>query len=169
MKKQQVKNDGVNSIKKKTILVIEDERPLLAVVNEKLEKSGFGVITARSVDQVFNANLEKNDMGIISASSIRQALEYLGDLEQVDAIWLDHNLLGKETGLDFVRKFKANGGRWKNIPIFVISNTESPKTIQSYVELGISKYYVKSNHRLDQIIGDIKSSLSRKAKQNKHI
>ena len=33
MKKQQVK--------KKTILVIEDERPLLKVVNDKLKKSGY--------------------------------------------------------------------------------------------------------------------------------
>jgi DNA-binding response OmpR family regulator len=36
---------------KKTILVIEDERPLLNAINAKLEKSGFGVIAARSVEQ----------------------------------------------------------------------------------------------------------------------
>ena len=147
-------------IKKKTILVIEDERPLLEVVNTKLEKNGFGVIAARSVEQVFNANLEKNGLGIISASTIRQALEYLDDLENVDAIWLDHNLIGKENGIDLVKKFKANGGRWNNIPIFVVSNTENPKTIKSYIELGISKYYVKSNYRLDKIIDDIKLSLN---------
>ncbi|MDR3558665.1 MAG: response regulator [Candidatus Pacebacteria bacterium] len=164
MKKTQTRKKSTITIKKKTILVIEDERPLLAAVNEKLEKSGFGVIAARSVDQVFNANLEKNDMGIISASTIKEALEYLGNLEHVDAIWLDHNLLGKENGLDFVKKIKANGGSWKKVPIFVISNTENPKTIKSYVELGISKYYIKSNHRLDQIIKDIKASLSDKAR-----
>lgn len=144
---------------KKTILVIEDERPLLEVVNARLEKNGFGVIAARSVDQVFDANLEKNGLGIISAKSIKQALDYLTDLEKIDAIWLDHNLLGKENGLDLVKKFKANGGRWKNIPIFVVSNTEGAKTIQSYVKLGVSKYYIKSNHKLDEIINDIKSSL----------
>lgn len=146
-------------IRKKTILVIEDERALLEVVNARLEKKGFGVITARSVDQVFNANLEKNDLGVIAASSIKQALEYLTDLEKIDAIWLDHNLLGKEDGLDFVKKLKANRGRWKKIPIFVVSNTESSATIKSYVNLGVSKYYVKSNHRLDEIIEDINSSL----------
>ena len=131
MKKQQVK--------KKTILVIEDERPLLKVVNDKLKKSGYDVINARSVDQVFDVILETNGLGIIAASNIRQALDHLEDLEQVDAIWLDHNLLGKENGLDFVKKFKANGGRWNNIPIFVISNTEGSKTIKSYINLGVSK------------------------------
>ena len=150
---------------KKTILVIEDERPLLEAVNDKLSKNGFGVIAARSVDQVFNANLERNSLGIISAQTIKQALDYLDDLEQVDAIWLDHNLLGKENGLDFVKKFRANGGRWKDIPVFVVSNTESPKTIKSYVDLGVSKYYVKSNYRLDEIIKDIKMSLDQPAKR----
>ena len=148
-------------IKKKTILVIEDERPLLAVVNEKLSKNGFDVINARSVDQVFDANLEKNGLGIITAKSITQALDYLDNLGNVDAIWLDHNLLGKENGLDLVKKIKANGGRWKGIPIFVVSNTDTSKTVQSYVKLGVSKYYIKSNHRLDEIIKDIKVSLER--------
>ncbi len=145
--------------KKKTILVIEDERPLLEVVNSRLEKKGFGVITARSVDEVFNAGLEKEGMGIIAANSIKQALDYLEKLEEVDAIWLDHNLLGKENGFDLVKKIKANGGRWKKIPIFVVSNTEGSKVIRSYVNLGVNKYYVKSNHKLDDIIGDINAYL----------
>jgi DNA-binding response OmpR family regulator len=148
-------------IKKKTILVIEDERPLLKVVNSRLIKKGFGVITARSVDEVFNAGLEKNGLGIIASKTIEAALDYLKDLEKIDAIWLDHNLLGKENGIDFVKKLKANGGLWKKIPIFVISNTENTKTIQSYVNLGISKYYIKSNHKLDEIIKDINESLER--------
>ncbi len=147
-------------VKKKTILVIEDERPLLEVVNDKLEKSGFSVIAARSVDQVFNARLEKSGLGIISAKSIRQALDYLEGLAEIDAIWLDHNLLGKEDGLDFLKKFKSNGGLWKKIPVFVVSNSEGAKTIQSYVNLGVSKYYIKSNHRLDEIIKDISVSLN---------
>jgi CheY-like chemotaxis protein len=146
--------------KKRTILVIEDERPLLEVVNARLEKKGFGVMTARSVDQVFNAGLEKSGLGIIAATTIQKALQYLENLKNIDAIWLDHNLLGRENGLDFVKKIKANGGKWKKIPIFVVSNTERSETIKSYVKLGISKYYVKSNHRLDEIIKDIHASLN---------
>lgn len=55
---------------------------------------------------------------------------------------------------------KIHGGKWKKIPIFVVSNSEGSKTIKAYVELGISKYYVKSNHRLDEIIKDIKTTFS---------
>ncbi len=153
-----------SKIEKKTILVIEDERPLLEVVNTKLKKNGFDVIEARSVDQVFNANLEQKGLGIISAQSIKQALDYLDDLENIDAIWLDHNLIGKENGLDLVKKFRANGGRWKKIPIFVVSNSDGNQTISSYLKLGVSKYYVKSNYKLDEIIKDIKMSLDKKTK-----
>lgn len=152
------------SSRKRTILVIEDERPLLEAINAKLEKNGFSVITARSVEQTFNAKLEKNGLGVISVSSIEQAIKYLESLEQVDAIWLDHHLLGKEDGLDFVKKFKANGGRWNKIPIFVVSNAASPKTIQSYMDVGVSKYYVKSDHRLDEIIKDIELFLDHPGK-----
>jgi DNA-binding response OmpR family regulator len=148
--------------KQKNILVIEDERPLLKAIKIQLEKSGFGVIAARSVEQAFNAKskIEKNGFGVITIKSIEQALDYLEDLEQVDAIWLDHELLGKEDGLDFVTKFKANGGRWNKIPIFVVSNMTNPSKVQSYVTLGIVKYYVKVDHRLEEIIKDIKKFLN---------
>ena len=145
--------------RKKTILVIEDEQPLLEAINAKLEKSGFDVIAARSVEQAFNANLEQNGLDAVTVRTIEQALEYLESLERVDAVWLDHHLVGEEDGLDFVKKFKANGGRWNTIPVFVVSNAASPKTIQSYIRSGVSKYYVKSDHRLDEIIADIESSL----------
>jgi len=123
----------------KTILVLEDERPLLEVIKIKLEKSGLSVVTARSVTQ---------------------AMSYLEDLEKIDAIWLDHYLLGKENGLDFVSKLKEDGVLWKKIPIFVVSNTASPDKVQSYIRLGVNKYYTKAEHRLDEIIEDIKLFLN---------
>jgi len=122
----------------KTILVVEDERPLLEAVKAKLEKNNFVVVTARTVEQ---------------------ALNYMDELEKIDAIWLDHYLLGKENGLDFVTKLKAKDGKWAKIPIFVVSNTATPDKVQSYLKLGINKYYVKAEHRLDEIIAEIKASL----------
>ena len=144
--------------------MIEDERPLLEAINTKLEKNGFSVLSARSVEQAFGLKLIKDDLGIMTVHSIEQALMYLETLEKVNAIWLDHHLLGKEDGLYFVKKIKANGGRWTSIPIFVVSNAASPNTVRSYIKSGVSKYYVKSDHRLDEIIGDIKSLLDRPGK-----
>jgi DNA-binding response OmpR family regulator len=140
----------------KTILVIEDDRPLLEAINAKLEMHGFRVITARSVEQAFGAQkISGEKAGAVTVDSVLSALKYIEDLERVDAIWLDHHLVGDEDGLDFVKKFKANGSRWNRVPVFVVSNAASPKTVRSYLESGVSKYYVKSDHRLDEIIKDL--------------
>ena len=143
------------SEKIKTVLVIEDERPLLNAISSKLEKSGFDVISARSVEQAFNPKLDKKGIGLVTIENIEQALLHLEGLERVDAVWLDHHLVGNEDGLAFVKKFKANGGKWNKIPVFVVSNAASPKTVKSYLASGVSKYYIKSDHRLDEIIADI--------------
>jgi DNA-binding NtrC family response regulator len=124
--------------KNPTILVVEDEIPLLEAIRIKMEKNGLMVLSARSVEQ---------------------ALNHLKDVEGIRAIWLDHYLLGKETGIDFVMKCKAEESPFKNIPIFVISNTASPDKVQAYLQLGINQYYVKAEKRLDKIIEEIKNSL----------
>ncbi len=124
--------------KEKVVLVIEDERPLVEAINTKLEQNGLVVITARTVEQ---------------------ALHYLEDIAAIDAVWLDHYLLGSDNGLDFVAKIKSASSKWKKIPIFVVSNTASSTNVQSYIRLGVKKYYVKAGHRLEGIIKEIKSFL----------
>lgn len=126
-------------MKNKVILVLEDEQPLLKVIKKKLESMGCNVVSARAVKQGFN---------------------YLSELDKIDCIWLDHYLLGKEDGLDFVAKIKAKGSKYKNIPIFVVSNTASPEKVQTYINLGVDKYYTKADNRLDDIIIDIKKVLN---------
>lgn len=124
---------------KKIILVIEDEWPLLEAIRAKLIKSDFEVITARSVEQAKN---------------------YAQDIEKIDVIWLDHYLLGKESGLDFIAWCKKNDACCKNIPIFVVSNTASPDKVKTYLQLGVEKFYVKADKRLDVIIEDINAYLA---------
>jgi len=146
------------------MLVVEDERPLLKVIQEKLEKEGIRAITSRSVERAFSTELEENAAGGISMSSVELALNHIEDLEKVDAVWLDHNLLGSENGLDFVAKLKGNGGHWSKIPIFVISNTADSDLIDAYAALGVHDYYVKAEHSLVSIITDIQASLNREKK-----
>lgn len=126
---------------KYTILVIEDERPLLEAIKAKLAISGFATLAARSVDE---------------------AIAFLTSDQNISVIWLDHYLLGQENGLDLVAQLKEEDSPWKNIPIFVVSNTASPDKIQSYINFGVSQYYTKSDYRLDDIIKDIKDFLDKK-------
>lgn len=143
------------TMKNKTILVIEDEKSLLEVVKTKLEKSGFNVITSRSVTDAFGMPLSEDKTGAITLTSVEKALKHLNELEQVNAIWLDHNLIGEEDGLDFVTKLKANGGKWSEVPIFVISNTSDPELVKTYAKLGANKYYIKAEYKLEKIIEEI--------------
>lgn len=126
---------------KKTILVVEDEKPLLNAIKIKLEKNDFNVVTAKSAEEA-TGHLE-------------------GSEKKIDVIWLDHYLLGRENGLDLVVKLKNDQER-KNIPIFVVSNTASSDKVSSYISLGVDKYYTKADYRLDKIINDIIRNLEKK-------
>ena len=88
-----------NKSKNRIILVVEDERPLVQAIETKLEKNGFDVITARTIDQ---------------------ATSYLEEVKNIEVIWLDHYLPGDKTGLDFVAMLKSPDSKWKKIPIFLI-------------------------------------------------
>lgn len=121
------------------IMLVEDERPLITAITSKLQNSGFDVVTATMVDQ---------------------AVEYIRDNDfNISAIWLDHYLFGKKDGLDFISELKEDL-KSKNIPIYVVTNTGGAEKKESYMKLGVNKYYVKSDNRLDDIVGDIKKDLS---------
>jgi DNA-binding response OmpR family regulator len=123
---------------KKNILVVEDEISLQKAISAKLSKNNFNTFTARSVDEA-TAHLSS---------------------QKIDAIWLDHYLLGEESGLDFVTHLKLSDSEWKNIPIFVVSNTASPDKVQSYINLGVNSFFTKADYSLEQIIGDLNQVLA---------
>lgn len=122
--------------KSKTILVIEDEEPLLKAVKKGLELKGFSVLTARSA---------------------KQALSYLEEIKGIDIIWLDHYLLGEETGIDFVISLKSESETLAKIPIFVVSNYDDLEKRRAYSDLGVDQYYSKVDYPLWQIIEEIKN------------
>lgn len=120
---------------KPTILVVEDEVLLLEAICKKLK-------------------IENIDP--ISASSGKQALDYLKNLSRMpDAIWLDY-YLGDTDGVGFMKKLRANR-KFQNIPVVVISNSASPQKVELMYKLGAKKYLIKADHRLDEIINDIKN------------
>ena len=125
--------------KNKTILIIEDELPLLEAIGRKLKDSGFEVLTAQNTES---------------------AMDYLQNGTKIDLIWLDHYIFGKEPGLLFVAELK-NDPNWKNIPIFVISNASGPEKKQAYISLGADKYYTKVDYRLEDICRDISEFLKK--------
>jgi len=132
-------NKKNQSLQDCSILVLEDEQLLLLAIQKKLRLNGFDVVTARTVNQ---------------------GMEYLQEIGDFDVLWLDHYLIGPKNGLDFVFELKKKGSIWKDIPIFVISNTAGPNEVEEYLKLGIIRHYVKAEWKLQDIIDDIRRYLS---------
>ncbi|MCX6779418.1 MAG: response regulator [Candidatus Magasanikbacteria bacterium] len=127
-----------NQSNRPTILVIEDEESLLNAIATSLEGEGFQVIKSRIADQ---------------------AWQYLKDVGLVDLIWLDHYLLG-EDGIYFTKRLRGDE-KLKGLPVFVVSNSENPVKEKEYEELGVIKYYTKSENSLEKIISEIKKYLAK--------
>lgn len=121
----------------KTILVLEDDKGLSSAIK---------------------ITLTKNDFNVLSANNVESAIEILKSSKSIDAVWLDHYLLGDKSGLDFMYELKSDK-RWENVPVFVVTNSVSDDKINTYQVLGIEKYFVKSNNSLAEIIGSIKNSI----------
>ena len=122
----------------KTILVVEDEKALSFAIEDSLGRNNFKVLKANSEEG---------------------ATKILNTGQKIDAVWLDHYLLGKKTGLDFMR-FLRQDEKWQNLPVFVVTNSVGDDKIASYNVMGIEKYFVKSDSTLSDIIGSIKDSIS---------
>lgn len=117
-----------------TVMVVEDETLLLQAITKKIKLSG---------------------MDVLSCSSGQQAIDYLNSLDELpDVIWLDYYLKDMN-GLSFMQQIKKNPN-WANIPVLVVSNSASAEKVHTMLGLGVKKYILKAEHRLDEIIAMIR-------------
>lgn len=127
------------------IMVVEDEPLLLEAIGTKLKK-------------------EKIDS--ILCFGGKQAIDYLSNNEDLpDAVWLDYYLKDMD-GLSFMGVIKQNP-KWQNIPVVVVSNSASTDKVGNMLALGVKKYLLKAQYRLDDIIGIIRELSSQKNKDEK--
>ncbi len=113
-----------------TVMVVEDEALLLQAATKKLEHEGIKVL---------------------SCPSGEAALKYVDNLDTApDAIWLDYYLKDMN-GLAFMQAIKTNP-KWAEIPVIVVSNSASPDKVHNMLALGVNKYILKAQYRLDEII-----------------
>lgn len=127
-----------------TVMVVEDEALLLQAASKKIEHEGFKVL---------------------SCPSGEAALEYVKKLDEVpDAIWLDYYLKDMN-GLAFMQAIKANP-KWADVPVIVVSNSASPDKVHNMLALGIDKYILKAQYRLDEIIAILREIIE-EARSNK--
>lgn len=115
---------------KSTIMVVEDEQMLLDAIKKKLVSAGYDVI------------LFQNG---------REAIKYiLEDKPLPDGVWLDYYLKDLN-GLEFMTALKQKP-EWAKVPVIVVSNSASPDKVHNMLALGVKKYFLKAEYRLEEII-----------------
>jgi DNA-binding response OmpR family regulator len=122
-------------MKKKKILIVEDEATLQRSLVEFLSTEGFEAI---------------------SASDGERGLE-LAKSEKPDLVLLDI-ILPKKDGYEVLTELKGDENT-KSIPVILLTNLESPEDIDKAFEKGASTYLVKSNYKLEEIAKKIKETL----------
>src|SRR3989344_412427 len=120
--------------KKYSVLVIEDEDLLLNAIVRKLEMTQINAISCKS---------GQDGIEILTRSN-----------KFPDAIWLDYYLKDMN-GLEFMNALKSHS-EWPDIPIIVVSNSANPEKVTNMLTLGVKKYYLKAENRLDDIINSVK-------------
>ena len=117
------------------ILVIEDDSFLQSLEASKLTKEKFEVITASTGDD----GIKKiNEPGI-------------------SLILLDL-MLPNFDGFDILKKVREQEAT-KSIPVIVFSNLSEESAMQKAEQLGATKFMVKSNFALEELVTEIKGIL----------
>lgn len=117
--------------KQKTILVVEDEESLQEAIQVKLRATGkYRVLTAKSAE---------------AALDILSAEKNLPNL-----VWLDLLLPGMG-GFELLKNLRS-APQWKNLPVMVVSVSDSLEKIHGAFDLNVVDYIVKSHFRLEDII-----------------
>lgn len=120
---------------KKTVLIIEDETALLYALNAELSTAGFSVLTSAD-----------------GREGLEQMKKKKPDFVILD-IWLP-----TITGLDILAE-RDKDESLKKIPVLVVSNSGSERTIEKAKNYGVVDYLVKTDHSLEEITAKIKGIL----------
>ena len=125
--------------KKHLVMIIEDEVILLTAIEKKLRNIGFETV---------------------SFTKATDALRYFTDGgTRPDAIWLDYYLEDDIDGIAFMQKLNEHE-ELSSIPVVVVSNSASQEKVNAMVALGVRKYLLKAENRLEDIATTIHEVLT---------
>lgn len=120
---------------KKTVLIVEDEKPLLKLMTEKLEESNFNVLQALN-----------------GKTGLSSALKEHPDLILLDII------MPQMDGMTMLRELRKD--EWgKEADVVILTNlSDSEKTAEA-AELGTDSYIIKTDLNLADLIKMVQSRL----------
>jgi CheY-like chemotaxis protein len=121
----------------KKVLIIEDEKFVIEALTDKFEASNFLVFKA-----------EDGVMGL------EMAEKNIPDIIILDVV------MPKMDGLEMLKRLRESD--WgKNIPVILLTNISDGAKIQEAEKLGISKYMLKAEWKLKEIIVEVEKILKK--------
>lgn len=120
------------------ILVVEDDKDLLSLINKKLTDEGFTVAAVETG---------------------RQALDFL-EKGRPDLVLLDI-LLPDIDGLTILNEI-ANNPKTKDLPVIILSNLADQGSVEQAAAVGDYEYLVKAKTDLNDVVKRIRKNLKMK-------
>ncbi len=111
------------------ILIVEDEDYIVRVLQDNLAPRGCLIDVVRDG---------------------QKAVEYLKEHAAPDLILLDL-LMPNRDGFYVLQQVKENE-KWKDIPVFVLSNLGETADVHRAMELGANDYFVKSHNTILEVV-----------------
>ena len=119
----------------KKILIVEDEKPMLKAIEDKLTREGFAVSSA-----------ENGREGLDKAIS-----------ERPDLILLDL-IMPEVDGMSMLKKLRED--EWgRDVPVIVLTNVYEIDKMSEAVTLSTSGYLIKTDWKLEEVVGKIRQVL----------
>jgi two-component system response regulator PrrA len=122
---------------KKTILIVEDELPMLKALSDKFSLEGFDILEAKD-----------------GAEGLKTATEKKPDLIVLDIF------MPVMDGKTMFEKLRAD--EWgKTVPVIILTNLNpDDKTLDELMKNGPSYYFIKSKWKLEELVAKVKKELS---------
>ena len=121
---------------KKTILIIEDELPMLKALSDKFTLEGFEILEAKD-----------------GAEGLETAISKKPDLIILDIF------MPVMDGKAMFEKLRQDA--WgKTVPVIILTNLNpDDKTLDQLMKNGPSYYFIKSKWKLEELVAKVKSEL----------
>ncbi len=125
------------TVQKIKILIVEDDKSLVKIIEQALDKEKFQVILAMDTDEAVDKAI----------------------LENPSVIVLDI-LLPVSSGFECLKKLKSRK-ETKNIPVIILSNLGQVEEIRKGMALGAADYLVKAEFTIDEVVEKIVKQLKK--------
>lgn len=126
---------------KKTILIVEDERPLLESYAEILDAAGYAPLKAEDGYKGLEMLAENKD--------------------SVDLLLLDLMMPGMD-GLEVLRSIKSEPEKYGQPPVIVLTNMTSERVIKEAFIIGADSYLIKTELETEDLTSEVEKVLTGK-------